>query len=241
MDTPGESKDSIVRISAKGADSHNEAANAIRHIIELRDKKGSGLPIVQVQTIIVEENQEKIFEMAEFVESNLKADVWGLQLCVFTTPELNSKTTEIYEKEFSQDQVGWSGFIRDFPGLNPEIIKSELDKIFSRKWKFKFRPYKPLASKGFDVSKYYFNPDETTSSEDLKCMNPYVFAQLQPNGDIAFCGSQPDYVAGNVKNNSFMDIWNGSKSQEWRKFLLKSHFPSCKRCFSLHEFSHFRE
>ena len=71
-------------------------------------------------------------------------------------------------------------------------------------------------------------------------MNPYVFAQLQPNGEVAFCGSQPDYVIGNVKQRRLVDLWSGERASRWREFLKTQHFASCKRCFSLHEFSHFR-
>lgn len=239
LDTPHAMTTDIVRISAKGKDSQNEAAEAIRHVVELRRKMSSVLPIIQTQTIIVEENQHRLYEMAEFVET-LGVDVWGLQLCVFTTPEQNAATTRAYQENFSQDQIGWEGFIRQFPGLDPNVINDQLERIRKRRWKFQFRPYQPLLMKGFNLHKYFFQPDEFATSEKLHCLNPYVFAQLQPNGDIAFCGSQPDYTIGNVKQDRFLNLWNNRKAKEWRKFLQKGLFPSCTRCFSLHEFHHFK-
>lgn len=241
LDAPCEMEDGIIRMDTQGEDSTGKAAEAIRHLIRRRDEIGRGLPIVQTQTIVVKENQHLLLDMARFVQDELKADVWGLQLCVFTTPELNTATTAVYQREFNQDQVGWQGFIRDFPDMDFERVQSQLDAILNTKWKFRLRPYKPLGAKGFNLEQYYTRPHEADTEEPLTCLNPYVFAQMQPNGDIAFCGSQPDYTVGNVKDAKFMDLWCNEKSTRWRAFLQKELFASCKRCFSLHEFSHFRK
>ncbi|MBI3309505.1 MAG: radical SAM protein [Candidatus Melainabacteria bacterium] len=241
LDAPIPVEEGVIRKFASGDDSAAEAVEAIKYFIELRNKIGKGLPVVQTQTVIVKENHKKLLDMAHFVNDYLKPDVWGLQLCVYTTPELNDATTQSYKKNFNQDQVGWAGFIRDFPDMDFMELKRQLGTIMNTKWQFKLRPYKPLRMDGFDLERYFTRPDEEDTSEVLTCMNPYVFAQLQPNGDIAFCGSQPDYVIGNVKDAPFMELWCNEKATKWREFLKKELFASCKRCFSLHEFSHFRK
>ncbi|MFT5206908.1 MAG: MoaA/NifB/PqqE/SkfB family radical SAM enzyme [Candidatus Omnitrophota bacterium] len=240
LDAPTPATKDIVRINTKDEDSNSDAVEAIKTVIKLRDSMGKGLPIIQTQTIIVKENQSQLLDMAKFVDQDLKPDVWGLQLCVFTTPELDQATTQMYQDNFNQDQVGWTGFIRDFDGMNFDLIQKQLTQIEQTKWSYKLRMYKPLGMPGFDLKQYFTQPTENSTTDPLTCLNPYVFAQIQPNGDIAFCGSQPDYTIGNVKNAPFMDLWNNQKSVDWRKFLKKQLFPSCKRCFSLHEFSHFK-
>lgn len=240
LDSPVPALSDAVRKTVKNEDSQAASARAIRDFIRLKEKIGSGLPIVQTQTIIVRENQYQIYDMARFVQDELGSDVWGLQLCVFTTPELNSQTTAVYKQDFGQDQVGWAGFIRNMTGMDCDAIEEQLKKIQNQKWNFRFRPYKPLGMRGFNLKTYFDRPDQNTSAEDLTCLNPYVFAQIQPNGDVAFCGSQPDYVIGNVRQNRLLDLWTNERANRWRDLLQKRLFASCKRCFSLHEFSHFK-
>ncbi|MBI4422722.1 MAG: radical SAM protein [Elusimicrobia bacterium] len=240
LDAPVALAKDAIRVTAKGGDSTQEAAEAIKHLIRRRDELGVGLPIVQTQTIVVRENQHLLLDMARFVQDELGSDLWGLQLCVFTTPELNAATTRSYQASFGQDQVGWAGFIRDFPGMDFERLEEQLRAILNGRWRFKLRAYKPLGMKGFSLRDYYTRPERFATDEPLTCMNPYVFAQLQPNGDVAFCGSQPDYTIGNVKDARFMDLWRGERAARWRRFLQKQLFASCARCFSLHEFDHFR-
>lgn len=242
LDAPSSCGDAPIRISKRtNLDSTEEAVEPIKTLLRMRDELGIGLPMVQVQTIIVRENQDRLLEMAEYVDSVLKPDVWGIQLCIHTTPELNAETTSMYREYFDQDQVGWEGFIREFPeDMDFEGIQRQLDQILSRRWSFHLRPYRPIGLPGFNLKRYYLRPEEPSSDvPEMKCMNPYVFAQLQPNGDIAFCGSQPDYVAGNVKETPFKQIWNGAKAHSWREFLNNHSFPTCKRCFTAQEYRRF--
>jgi len=241
LDAPAPCDKEVIRRQVNRQDSNQRAVDSIRHLLELRDELGIGLPVVQIQTIIVKENQYKLLEMAHFVEDVLQPDVWGLQLCVHTTPELSAATTRIYQENFGQDQVGWEGFVRVFTSdMNFEEISWQLETIMSSRWKFKLRIYSPTGLPGFDLRRYYLEPErDSCDLQNFSCMNPYVFAQLQPNGDIAFCGSQPDYIVGNVKQHSFLDVWNSKRAQKWRHFLQKHSFPVCKRCFSLHEYQRF--
>ncbi|MFH1403648.1 MAG: radical SAM protein [Candidatus Altiarchaeota archaeon] len=235
LDAPGDLNDEIRR----GEDTFQRAVAGIKKLIRLREENGVGLPIVQVQTIIVKENQDSLYRMAEFVEDVIGADVWGLQLCVFTTPEANKLTEEIYKREYGVDAVYWRGFIMDFTsGVDYEKLDEELKNIRGRSWKFRLRLYDPLTYDNFNFKDYFENPEKPMTNPP--CMYPYSFAQLQPNGDIAFCGSQPDYVIGNIKDNGFNGIWNNEKARDFRLFMKKSPLPACSRCFGMYIFSKYK-
>jgi MoaA/NifB/PqqE/SkfB family radical SAM enzyme len=241
LDSPVPLENGSIRPTARGGDSSADAVDAIRHTVETRDRLRVGLPMVQVQTIIVRENHDRLYETGRFVDDVLKADCWGLQPCVFTTPELDRRTTEVYQERYGQDQAGWTGFIRGFEGLDPDRLESEIARIRSARWRFKLRLYRPMGMRGFSFRRYFFEPERFATDEPLTCMNPYVFAQVQPNGDVAFCGSQPDYTIGNVKERPLDKLWNNDRARRWRASLREGLFASCTRCFSLHEFSHFRK
>jgi len=118
--------------------------------------------------------------------------------------------------------------------MDARLIEEQFRSIKKKKWSFRFRPYPPIGYKDFSFSEYFAWPQRKFGG--AFCATPYVFTQLQPNGDIATCGSQPDYVAGNILQEKFMDIWNGEKYRRFRAFIKTGLFASCPRCWALYEF-----
>ena len=75
----------------------------------------------------------------------------------------------------------------------------------------------------------YFNEPTRTFGHDL-CPVAWYFAQVEPDGDVCFCGDFPDYVIGNVKSDSFTSVWKGEKAQRFREKLAREPLPICARC-----------
>ncbi len=213
LDAPKALNDDI----RKGDESFQHAINGIKKMVELRDKSRNKLPLIQVQSIVVKENQGSLFEMGKIVE-DLGVDVWGLQLCVFTTQEAFDTSKKMMEEHFDIDYLYWKGFINDFDdGLDYGLLEDQLKMIKDHTWEFRLRLYNPLNTNAFDFRKYFLEPGVLLT--DPPCMYPYAFCQMQPNGDLAFCGSQPDYVFGNLKDNDFQSIWNNQKARNFRLFI----------------------
>lgn len=235
LDAPDCSNNDIRR----GRDSFQKAVIGLKKMLQIRKEKWHKLPIVQIQTIILKENQDKLYEMAKFVNDELKADVWGLQLRVFATPEANRKTEQIYRDKFGINSVYWQGFVMDTTvGIDYRILEEELKRIKSRQWNFRLRLYSPLGLPEFTFKDYFEQPKDPMV--EPPCMYPWAFTQLQPNGDIAICGSQPDYIIGNIKKEAFVEIWNNEKARNFRKFIQSSPLPVCSRCFGTYIFSGYK-
>jgi len=66
---------------------YQEAIAGIRSLVEIRNKKKSKFPIIQLFSTINEKNQHSLFKIAEIAE-DLKVDVFTLSFPVFTTAEL---------------------------------------------------------------------------------------------------------------------------------------------------------
>lgn len=217
-----------------GKDSSTRAANGIRALIQARKNFRTLLPLVQVQLTLTCENQHAIWDTAKFIDEKLGVDIFGIGAGEFTTESLNRRTCDIYKKEFGIEPKYWEGFIRDVSGIDGKSIEQQIEKIKKTKWKFKFRYYPPISYRDFSFREYFSNPENVFSCRF--CATPYVFTQLQPNGDIATCESHPDYIAGNILENRFMDIWNGEKYRRFRAFTKKNLFPSCSRCWAHYVF-----
>ena len=69
-----------------------------------------------------------------------------------------------------------------------------------------FRTFRPRASRS----------TSPTSSETFgheMCPVAWYFAQVEPDGEVCFCGDFPDYFIGNVRTQAFRDIWTGEKAR----------------------------
>ena len=62
------------------------------------------------------------------------------------------------------------------------------------------------------------------------CPVAWYYAQVLPDGDVCFCGDFPDYIIGNVRRQSFREVWMGAKAAAFREKLAREPLPICARC-----------
>lgn len=66
------------------------------------------------------------------------------------------------------------------------------------------------------------------------CPQPFYLMQINPDGNIVpCCAMETAYIAGNCKDESLYDIWNGKKYNEFRKMQLskqKENYVVCSKC-----------
>jgi radical SAM protein with 4Fe4S-binding SPASM domain len=78
----------------------------------------------------------------------------------------------------------------------------------------------------------YYNNLETPVRNH--CIVPWCQANINYNGDVHFCADYPDFILGNIKEQSFTEIYNGDKANLFRETINKCDggiFPGCLRCY----------
>ena len=98
-----------------------------------------------------------------------------------------------------------------------------LDAARGRPW-ISFVPDVPAE----DVPEY-FADSAKTFGHDL-CPVAWYFAQIEPDGQVCFCGDFPDYFIGNVREGSFREVWTGERAWRFREKLAREPLPICSRC-----------
>jgi radical SAM protein with 4Fe4S-binding SPASM domain len=106
---------------------------------------------------------------------------------------------------------------------------------------------------GIHVATYYANTwpglkDEYIEKEGLKvytpflhylCYNPFYEVDVRVNGDVVMCCNDllSEYVMGNIKDNTLMEIFNNDKYREVRKNMIERDIDNipevCKKCPTL--------
>ena len=68
------------------------------------------------------------------------------------------------------------------------------------------------------------------SNEEKICLSPFRHIHIAWNGNVLYCTDFYDLVAGNVKEDKLIKIFNNDFSEKFRKEILKNHCITCKRC-----------
>ena len=83
-----------------------------------------------------------------------------------------------------------------------------------------------------EVERYYTDIRYTFGSD--RCYAVWLKSYVLPNGDVTPCPDYPDFIAGNILQQPFMEIWNGERYKHWRRELrARKLFPVCYRCCDL--------
>jgi radical SAM protein with 4Fe4S-binding SPASM domain len=66
------------------------------------------------------------------------------------------------------------------------------------------------------------------------CKEPWSRAYMTPTGDFMPCPMFPGYNMGNIRKNSFLEIWNSRQARDMRKRLSRGLPPICRKCCVVH-------
>lgn len=89
----------------------------------------------------------------------------------------------------------------------------------------------PFGKKREDAIEYLLHGRPRDLYENTYCFVPWFHATILPNGDVAPCCVAPlseDFFMGNLKDQSFEEIWEGKKFMAFRRKCQPPAFKACK-------------
>lgn len=192
----------------------------------LKKKKPYIMPLVTISRYN-QDYLEDIFDIA----AEINTDCLIVYYSWFTTPEVGQAHTELMEKRLNCTPFAWKGYVGEFSRVNTDSLMESVRRIKEREYPF-FYMFIPNI-KETDIPKYYENPLNMFGYN--RCVMPWLVAELMPNGDMAFCRDYPDYIIGNITQESIVDIFNSERAKKFRNLLKEEGglFPICARCCGL--------
>ena len=116
--------------------------------------------------------------------------------------------------------IGWPVEENKFPF---KVAYEELGLLYSQIKKQARIPV-TFVPENINYTKFYSFNDLTS---DSRCLSPWNIATLLPDGSLTSC---QEYILGNIKENSFMSLWNGHLMKKFRTYRKRQPFPACFRC-----------
>jgi radical SAM protein with 4Fe4S-binding SPASM domain len=171
-------------------------------------------------------NFNEIFEVAEEGGADGLVASYGW----FQTEESCQQHEAIMREQLGVFPISHRGWLWSFGEIDVEGLVSAIKQIDARQWSFPFA-FMPKLSYD-EIPRYYREHSNTFGADQCKC--PWAIVQVLPNGDVATCIDLPDYVAGNIREQSILEIWNNEKYRKFRSVLKQhGHLPACTRCSGL--------
>lgn len=203
----------------------DKVQDGIRRIMAAKKRAGSVLPYIRLNCTMTKANQESLQDVV------MLAEEWGVdslsfQHLWFTTRGILERHNRQFQQVFGQESPDLKGFLVGDLTPNPDVLIrefGELEQVSDRK--LPVYVYPELDS--VQLRKFYRQPDYVFRKV---CRSRWFRTDVMPNGDVMPCLS---YVAGNVRQSSFSEIWNHDQYREFRAHLLKGLFPGCLRCCGL--------
>jgi radical SAM protein with 4Fe4S-binding SPASM domain len=206
----------------------------IRQLGEAKKTKKSKKPIVTVNITLnpltVGNIDKTIRTIREATQNNV--DYYRLHQLWFITPRELKEHQKRTAKYLGCKATGAASHLFNiYENIDLPSLTNELSRL-SNSSQIIFFPY--LHAK--NLKRYYAESIPIRH----RCIASFGGAIIKPNGDIVFCPDEwiDDYILGNIKNDSFLNIWKNKKAQHFRSTILKHGvFPSCKRCSWMYSFN----
>jgi MoaA/NifB/PqqE/SkfB family radical SAM enzyme len=230
------------------SDSFERAAAGVRAVAHFRKELGRPLPMLIAIVPITELNLTEIGPAIEALR-DLPLDTINVGLRWFVPKEAGTRYEQVMKETFGIRAESWKGFDFDWPKEeNGDHTRHMTDlvrllKTLRRRRFLDSASGKPWVSFVPDVRPEqvpsYFTDFQKVFGHEL-CPVAWYFAQVEPDGEVCFCGDFPDYFIGNVRKQPFTQIWRGEKAQKFRAKLAKEPLPICNRCCGSYVYGKFQ-
>ena len=213
----------------RGNGSYRRVIEGFEAINREKKKQNSNLPYMGIVTVINNINYLHLDELTAAVKDfNLAWHI--INLGTYTNDSIVADHKKFMKEKLNTDIFCLDGYNTGYNrGIDGEKFKQILKRVHAMDHGY---PIITVPTINPDkITEYYSDLDTIVRN---KCSVPWSQADIDYNGDVHFCADYPDYVLGNIKEDSFFDIYNNDRAKKFRDTLKESPeglFPGCVRCY----------
>lgn len=206
--------------------SYKLAIDGVRTLKEASERSGLPLPEFHVFCVITGENHSHLLEFLEELIP-YHPSVVQLNHLRFFTPRDVEEHRRAFQSLFGEHNDDPAGYQKDLSqvGVDVVVLKQQLNAIRCRDW-----PFNLVLNPGYpdeELDNYYYQ-SLYERSVLRTCHAIWTFACVGPSGEVYPCYK---YICGNLKEQSFLSIWNGPRWRRFRREIDKvERLPGCHRC-----------
>lgn len=211
-------------------DSWDRAIEGIKIVIEEKKRRQSDYPLVGVCLTIQDHNHDRIVDFYRALESEgIAKEVYvAFSHLKYNTAEEAEAHNKQYHDLFPLTQS--SMLSTDVRKIDIDVLWDQFQQIRQEfpasQYKYHFNPL--LTQKEEFVG--WYDPD-TYFQPGAPCYVPWTIAQVYFDGSVGVNGRCVSRSFGNIREQSFTEIWNSEEAQSFRRTVVKDPtMPACNRC-----------
>ena len=204
---------------------YEKAISAVETINRLKREKHKDKPEVEIGCTISDRNCRHLDELVDVAESLEARCLIFLHLAFLGEDEF-CRQSKVFQDMFQTESLHWSGYRYDPGDIEVDSLLAQLAAIKARQSKMPIIVHPDFGAE--EIKRYYRGGTFLSRSYSNTCLAPWETLYVLPNGDISPCSS---FVAGNIREERLVKIWNNGRFRHFRRELRKRRFfPACPRC-----------
>jgi Fe-coproporphyrin III synthase len=210
-------------------------AKGVGALLAARKNLGRPNPIVSFNCTISKGNLDYLADMVPLA-AELGADALQIQHTMFNSPE----KVACHNAYFTPERVAELGLDMAFPSVCAgEFYQSEIGAEDLPQLKEALRQARDAAKGRLLLTFLPSIPEDLLEPYYLNLDHPFQEGcnffwktlRISPDGTCSPC---LNFRVGNIREQSFPEIWNGSRMRSLRQFFSNSLVPGCARCCQRH-------
>ncbi|MFL6123182.1 radical SAM protein [Actinophytocola sp.] len=212
----------------------------IRNVQALLDRQRSGDFAGEVSLSCMVSN-ETIGSMYEFMEwaEELGVNSVYFQFPWYISPAVAESMDRLYEESFSWlnppppgTKPAWHSYTYRLLPENVDTLKESMARLAERRWRVRVR-YQPQLEAD-EVDEFVLGTPRPAQKRS-RCLAVSNRLEVHADGKVSSCKFFPEFVIGDLNDDSVEDVWQGEAFRRVRTVLRgTSLMPVCSKCILLY-------
>jgi len=213
----------------RGKGAYDKVIAGFKAINREKEKQKAKYPMLTIVTVVTNKNYMDLENLTE-ASREYNIDLHVMNLGTYTNDNIVAAQKRFMKEKFDIDIDFLDAYNTGYNlGIDGEKLHGILQNIHKKDHK---HPILTVPVLNPEKTHTYYAELETPVRNH--CIVPWCQANVNYNGDVHFCADYPDYILGNIKEQSFKDIVNGDRANLFRKTIHECEggmFPGCLRCY----------
>ena len=218
-----------VNDALRGKGSYDKVIAGFRAINREKQRQKSNYPFLGIVTVVTNRNYLDLANLTE-ASREYNIDLHMVNLGTYTNDNIVATQRKFMQEKLDTDIDCLESYNTGYNlGIDGEKLHGILKDIQNNDYGHPIITVPTLNPE--KTHTYYANLETPVRNH---CIVPWCQANINYNGDVHFCADYPDYILGNITQQSFKEIYNGERANHFRKTIHECEggmFPGCLRCY----------
>jgi MoaA/NifB/PqqE/SkfB family radical SAM enzyme len=218
-----------VNDSLRGKGAYDRVIAGFKAINEEKKRQKSNYPVMGMVTVVTNRNYLDLANLTE-ASREYNIDLHMVNLGTYTNDNIVATQRRFMREKLDTDIDCLESYNTGYNlGIDGEKLHGILKDIQNNDYG---HPIITVPTLNPEKTHTYYAELETPVRNH--CIVPWCQANVNYNGDVHFCADYPDYILGNITQQSFKEIYNGDRANKFRKAIHACEggmFPGCLRCY----------